>query len=363
MKSRCLIILVLVVLLTLAGCDTPADENVISTSVAATLGSMDVIETDEPVEPIPPTGTLPVVEDPTLPPPTETPTPGPVTDEEAIMAALAAYHEVAVEDLSATISEISGDLARGGLQGAYFIAAKDGGVWIIVYAGQATPYCHLVNPYGFSTEWVPECLGEDDSLVLRTEEDADADITSLGSPTWTDSMDTASRWYLLSTSNVTFTMEDGSLVMEVHEGGGYDEWGVAAGADITDFYLEITARMGDECSGIDRYGLIFRAPDPSQGYIFEFSCDGRFRLYKWDGEEYTGIQNWKSSSLILSGTNKENRLGVMTDGSDVRLYANGKLLGEYAIGDYSQGRFGLVVGSTNTDNFKVMVGSASFWDL
>ncbi|MGB2894612.1 MAG: hypothetical protein WBB65_00435 [Anaerolineales bacterium] len=363
MKTRWMMILLLVLLLTLAGCDTPADEDAISTSVAATLGSMDTIDTDEPVEPIPPTATLAVVEDPTLPTPTETPTPGPVTDEEAIKDAMNEYLDSPVDESSITVSEIMGDLARGGLQGAYFIAAKDGGVWIIVYAGQATPYCHLVNPYGFPTEWVPECLDEDDSLVQRTEEDADADITSLGSPTWTDSMDTASRWYLLSTSNVTFTMEGGSLVMEVHEGGGYDEWGIAAGADITDFYLEITARMGNECSGIDRYGLIFRAPDPSKGYIFEFSCDGRFRLYKWDGEEYTGIQGWKSSSLILSGPNKENRLGVMTDGSDVRLYANGKLLGEYAIDDYPQGRFGLVVGSTNTDNFKVMVDTASFWDL
>jgi hypothetical protein len=168
---------------------------------------------------------------------------------------------------------------------------------------------------------------------------------------------------MLSTANVTFTIEDGSLVMEVQEGGGYDEWGLAAGADITDFYLEITARMGDQCSGIDRYGLIFRAPDPSQGYIFEFSCDGRFRLYKWDGETYTGIQGWKSSALILSGPDQENRLGVMTDGSEVKLFANGKLLGEYSIEDYPEGRFGLVVGSTNTDNFKVMVDSASFWDL
>ncbi len=362
MKTRWMMILLLVLLLILAGCATPADEDAISTSVAATLVSMDAAETEEPDVLIPPTVTPEVVGDPTLPPPTETPTPGPVTDEEAIKAALAEYLEAEVEDLSATVSEITGDLARGGLQGAYFIAAKDGGVWIIIYAGQATPYCHIVNPYGFPIAWVPECLAEDDSLVQRSEPDVDADIASLGSPTWTDSMDSAGRWYLLSTSNVTFTLDGGSLVMEVHEGGGYDEWGVAAGA-VTDFYLEITARMGNQCSGLDRYGLIFRAPDPTQGYIFEFSCDGRFRLYKWDGENYTGVQGWKSSSLILSGPNKENRLGVMTDGSDVKLFANGKLLGEYVIDSYPEGRFGLVVGSTNTDNFKVMVDSASFWDL
>ncbi|MEE9513644.1 MAG: hypothetical protein V3V46_06165 [Anaerolineales bacterium] len=362
MNTRWMMILLLVFLLILAGCAEPADEDAISTSVAATLVSMDDADTEEPDVLIPPTVTQEVAEDPTLPPPTETPTPGPVTDEEAIKAAMNEYLDSPVDESSITISEIMGDLARGGLQGAYFIAAKDGGGWIIIYAGQATPYCNLINPYGFPVVWVPECLAEDDSLVPRSEPDIDADITSLGAPTWTDSMDSAGRWYLLSTSNVTFTLDNGSLVMEVHEGGGYDEWGVAAGA-VTDFYLEITASTGDQCSGIDRYGLIFRAPDPTQGYIFEFSCDGRFRLYKWDGEEYTGIQGWKSSSLILSGPNKENRLGVMTDGSDVKLFANGKLLGEYAIDSYPEGRFGLVVGSTNTDNFKVMVDSASYWDL
>jgi len=272
-KTRWIIIF-LVLLLILTGCDTLADENDISTSVAATLVSMDETETVEPVDPIPPPATLDVVEEPTLPPPTETP--APLTDEEAIKAAMNEYLDSPVDESTIIVSEIAGDLARGGLQGAYFIAAKDGGEWIIIYAGQATPYCNLVNPYGFPVEWVPECLADDDSLVQRTEADVDAAIASLGAPTWTDSMDSAGRWYMLSTENVTFKMEDGSLVMEVQEGGGYDEWGLAAAADITDFYLEITARMGDQCSGIDRYGLIFRAPDPSQGYIFEFSCDGRY---------------------------------------------------------------------------------------
>jgi len=244
-KTRWIIIF-LVLLLILTGCDTLADENDISTSVAATLVSMDETETVEPVDPIPPPATLDVVEEPTLPPPTETP--APLTDEEAIKAAMNEYLDSPVDESTIIVSEIAGDLARGGLQGAYFIAAKDGGEWIIIYAGQATPYCNLVNPYGFPVEWVPECLADDDSLVQRTEADVDAAIASLGAPTWTDSMDSAGRWYMLSTENVTFKMEDGSLVMEVQEGGGYDEWGLAAAADITDFYLEITARMGDQCS-------------------------------------------------------------------------------------------------------------------
>jgi hypothetical protein len=149
-KIRWMMILLLVLLLTLTGCDTPANDNDISTSVAATLVSMDETETVGPVDPIPPTATPDVIEVPTLTPPTETPTP--ITDEEAIKAAMNEYLDSPVDESTIIVSEISGDLARGGLQGAYFIAAKDGGTWIIVYAGQATPYCNLVNPYGFPNE-------------------------------------------------------------------------------------------------------------------------------------------------------------------------------------------------------------------
>jgi hypothetical protein len=205
-------------------------------------------------------------------------------------------------------------------------------------------------------------MAEDGSIVEREEAEVGADIAALGAPTWTDSMDSAGRWYLVSTANVTFEIDSGYLEMEVDEVGGYDEWGLAAGS-VTDFYIEMTALMGDQCSGIDRYGFIVRAPDPSQGLVAELSCDGRFRLYEWDGENYTGIQGWQSSPEIVQGPNQENRFGVMAEGSEIKLYANGKLLGEYEVDDYPEGRFGLVVGSTNTNDFEVRIDTVSFWDL
>lgn len=286
-----------------------------------------------------------------------------MTDAEQIKAALIEYVDVDMDESTISVSEIEGKLARGGLQGAYFIAAKEAGNWIIIYAGQATPYCNLINPYAFPTAWVPECLAPDDSLVVREEPEVHPDLASLGSPTWTDTMDTQGRWYLLNTDNTKFTMKDGYLVMDALTAGGIDEWGVASGADQTDFYLELTTKTGDQCSGLDRYGVIFRVPDPAKGYIFELSCSGRFRLYEWDGENYTGLQNWKQDPAILAGPDKENRLGVMVVGDQVKLYANNEFLGEYTLEHYPQGRFGLVVGSTETNNFKVKVDTVKFWKL
>ena len=363
MKIRFAMILMLTLSYTLVGCALPASEPDLDAIVAATLQALDETEAVVPENTAVPTATeASPIESPT-PTPTETKEPEEMTDAEAIIAALIEYMEVDLDESTITVSEIEGKLARGGLQGAYFIAAKEAGNWIIIYAGQATPPCNLINPYAFPTEWVPECLAPDDSLVVRSEPEVHPDLVSLGPPSWTDSMDSQGRWYLLNTDNTKFTIEGGYLVMDARTAGGSTEWGVAAGSDQTDFYIELTTMTGDQCSGLDRYGIIFRVPDPARGYIVEFSCSGRFRLWKWDGENYTGLQNWKLDAAIHPGPDKENRQGVMVVGDQVKLYANDQLLGEYTIDDYPQGRFGLVVGSSDTDNFKTKIDSVSFWNL
>lgn len=72
-----------------------------------------------------------------------------------------------------TVSEISGDYAKGGVSpvdgagGAYFIAAKVSGNWIIVYDGQAYPYCSQLTNYNFPKAMVPECWDAKGGIVKR----------------------------------------------------------------------------------------------------------------------------------------------------------------------------------------------------
>jgi hypothetical protein len=298
--------------------------------------------------------------------PTSTPTPEisptPMSDAEQIKAALIEHLDVVVDPATINVEEIDGDLARGGLPGGYFIAAKTSGSWKIIFDGNGTPPCAVIEPYDFPVAWVPLCTDQNGNGVVRSEPDQPPEIADLGAPTWTDSMDSRGRWYLVSTENTVFTIESGALVMKALK-PGFDEWGVAAGADQVDFYMEVTMRTGDKCVELDRYGIIFRVPDPSRGYVFQLSCDGRFRLYLWDGSEYTGLQNWRLDDAIKTGPDKENRMGVMAIGEAVSLYVNDQLLGEYTIDKYDQGRFGLVIGASETDNFEVRVETVRFWDL
>jgi hypothetical protein len=360
-KNLTWLFLILLVLI-LAGCNQPTSQTDLDAIVAQTLQAVEATETVLPPDTPVPTATIPVTPSDTPVPPTETPVPKPPTDAEAIIAALVDYVTFELDESDVVVEEIAGNLARGGLPGAYFIAAKEAGNWIIIHAGQSTPYCNVINPYAFPTSWIPECLDEDDSLVVRSEPEVAPELAALGLPTWTDSMDSQGRWYLVSTDNTKFTIEGGGLMMTAIE-PGFDEWGVAAGAELTDFYLELTVQTGDTCSGLDRYGLIFRAPDPSRGYVAQFSCNGRFRLYKWDGSSYTGLQNWRQDDAILAGPDKENRMGVMVVGDEVKLFSNDQLLDTYTLDDYPQGRFGLVVGSSDTANFKASVDTVKFWNL
>ncbi len=184
---------------------------------------------------------------------------------------------------------------------------------------------------------------------------------NLGAATWTDSMDNADNWYLLDTANTKFSEGDGVLVMKSLHAGGGEEWDISTRPSMNDYYLQATFITGDTCSGLDRYGLLARAPDPAKGYVFEFSCDGHYRLYTWDGKNYNALQEWQSAASIKVGTKQTNVMGIWMKGSTIRLYANGHKLAEFTDSTFDHGQFGLVVGSINTDNLTISVDKVEYW--
>jgi hypothetical protein len=93
--------------------------------------------------------------------------PEPVTlsDEEMIREALVAKTGIPESELSYSIGESTGWIARGTVKragetgGAGFFAAKDMEmVWVVTYVGQGVPACDEVNPYGYPTSWADYCM-------------------------------------------------------------------------------------------------------------------------------------------------------------------------------------------------------------
>ena len=192
----------------------------------------------------------------------------------------------------------------------------------------------------------------------------------LGTPTSTDPMDNDTAW-VWPTGVDQYT--------KTSFGGGYqtitalttmDGWRMAnpTGEPFGNIYLEATFRTG-ACSGSDHYGLIARVPEvtnPTQGYLFEFTCDGKYTVRRWDGEVspkgvMTRLVDWKASSAIATGANQVNRMGVMLVGSRLMLYANGSLLADVKDTLFPTGNFGVMLGSQNAKGFTIQVDSMSYW--
>ena len=96
-----------------------------------------------------------------------------VDDNFAIRLALIAKTKITDENLEVTISQNTGEFAKGTVKnkqdvgGGYFLAAKTDGKWIIAYDGQSQPTCVQIAAYNFPKEMLPECLDSGGSVVKR----------------------------------------------------------------------------------------------------------------------------------------------------------------------------------------------------
>ncbi len=183
----------------------------------------------------------------------------------------------------------------------------------------------------------------------------------LGEPSWTDTFADGSNWFLFEDDHVTMKVESGRLEMTSLIPGNWDSW-MLSYPILADYYLEAVFTTGN-CSGGDRYGILLRAPDPNQGYLFGVTCEGQYSFRRWDGTRNHRLIDWTESEAILTGEGATNRLGVRADRRSFALYANAELLAEVTDANYDQGGIGLFVGAGETENFTIHVTEVNYWLL
>ena len=219
----------------------------------------------------------------------------------------------------------------------------------------------LANPRGdrFGTLWI---------TIVVSNAGTSEGTGNLGDPSWQETFDgSKSPFYLGADSDISFELNDGSLVMTAFSPAG-DQWRISQAGYIQDVYLEAQFETGKPCSGKDSYGLLMRAPDQpsgviSSGYVFGFSCDGKYRAYRIDNGQFTSLINWSSNPALKAGPNQVNTMGIRAKGEKFQLYANGVQVAEFTDTVYSTGYFGLVIRSADTSNFQVAVNEIAYWDL
>jgi hypothetical protein len=185
----------------------------------------------------------------------------------------------------------------------------------------------------------------------------------LGSSAWGAVFDDGTEtWYQFENDQAKSEVRDGKLVLTAKKANSFDAWTMSH-PNFDDFYLEVVFTTGDQCEGKDRYGILFRAPDNTQGYLFNVACDGSYQLRIWDGEQFTDLINWTVDARIAKGPDVNQRLGVWAEGDRLVLYVNGFEVGEARDSTFSQGTFGVNIAATETVGFTVDVIEAKAWDL
>jgi hypothetical protein len=190
-------------------------------------------------------------------------------------------------------------------------------------------------------------------------------VTTLGSPTFDDRFDGTTNFYQWENTSASYQIEQDQMVLIAKKANSYETWSLSW-KEIEDFYLEATGKFGPDCSGKDRFGMIFRAPDTSQGYLISLSCDGSYRLSKYESEEdeYTVLRAWTSTSISNPGPGATNRLGVRVQGTLIAGYVNGTKVFEVNNDTFGgEGRMGVLIAASNTPGFTTYLTRVAYWEI
>ena len=185
----------------------------------------------------------------------------------------------------------------------------------------------------------------------------------LGEPDGYDPFDNADNWTLFNNDCFSSNIVDGQFVMTAKGLPGIVCWEVSW-PEILNFYYEIEVYMPEVCQPDDRFGLFFRAPDTTRGYLYGLTCDGHYTMTDWDGSTTNVIVEPATSEYINTGPGAVNRIGVAAYGSSYLLYANGYLLAQASNSTFVQeGLLGLYVRASTTEPFTVEYDNLKVWLL
>ena len=152
--------------------------------------------------------------------------------------------------------------------------------------------------------------------------------------------DESGGWYLGSSKDVSRSIADGELRIEVAP-ESYAGWADLGDVELPDVVVELDAR---KVSGPDlnAFGILCRYRDSDNFYALEIGSDGTYTIYRVAGGEYASLVDWTSSEAIALGADA-NRLRVECIGDHLRLFANGVLLADVVDGALAGGSIALVV--------------------
>ncbi|HEY58580.1 MAG TPA: hypothetical protein G4O04_08625 [Anaerolineae bacterium] len=186
---------------------------------------------------------------------------------------------------------------------------------------------------------------------------------ALGEPQMHDPMNTPGAHWLIFNSFPWASIQPGNgklLVTILKPGPTHNLWIRSTYPALKDAYLEAVFQTGKACNHKDRYGLVVRSPSKYEGVVFVVSCDAMYKIYRWNGG-FTLYRNWTHATMVHSGPNQTNRIGVWMEGNTIKLYINRAYVDEVEENLFTEGSFALMVGGGATPGFQVAIDEVNYW--
>jgi len=185
----------------------------------------------------------------------------------------------------------------------------------------------------------------------------------LGPPDGTEDFNNEQNWTTFDSPCFNSEITGGQFVMTAKGIPQTVCWEVSW-PQLDNFYLETTYERPETCDPQDRFGMLFRAPDNNRGYLYGFDCGGNYSLSIWDGQTTTVLIEPTNSDAILNEPGDLNRLGLLTFGEDISLYANGVYLETVVDFTYlDEGKIGYFVRAASDTPFTVAYDQLLLWVL
>jgi len=206
---------------------------------------------------------------------------------------------------------------------------------------------------------------------------------TLGEPLWTDLDGKIAYWVVpqydtcevqdpnypddpertITIRCVGIMARDGHLLVRVLHPAVRDRWFLANYPPVSNGYLEGTFTLLSSCEDDDRYGFIVRAPSPNEGIIVQVACNRRYRIYQWQKGTFGLLRPWTFTGVLHPGGKTSNRLGVWMKGGRLRFYINRFLVTEVGGTWFFQGKFGVLIHSVQTNDFRYLLHDLRFWTI
>lgn len=234
---------------------------------------------------------------------------------------------------------------------------------------EAPPPTETMSPSPTSTEPLLVNSPTPSQTVTQTltptpTENLDDPAQQLGQAAWTQDFDGSTSPWDFSYEQATFQTANGYLTMKALANANWHSWYVSS-PKLKNAYLEATMTLSN-CSGLDRFGLAFRASaDGQQFYYLGITCSGDWGFYRMAPDvNIIEISPYAEADALKEGPGQPHRVGVWMEGDSFSFYIDGEKVGTATDSTLNnEGYTGFLIAFANTPGFTVKVDTIKYWTL